>query len=289
MTSLSDFTLNASRRSVAAPATPQHDCIPSTHSHIDPVNRQMYGFSTFPFDFTMENTPGSLMFSLKNVSKLYRTGDIETAALDNVSLDISGGEFISIMGPSGCGKSTLLNILGLLDSPTSGDYFVFGKNVAQASEAVLSQIRKENVGFIFQSFNLIQELSVAENVELAILYHKLPAIERRERVMQALERMQIAHRAEHRPSQLSGGQQQRVAIARALVSKPKLILADEPTGNLDSSHGEEVMRLLTELNQDGATIIMVTHSHTHANYASRIVNLFDGQIVAENFLETRAI
>lgn len=236
-----------------------------------------------------EDTLGSLMFSLKNVSKLYRTGDIETAALDNVSLDISSGEFISIMGPSGCGKSTLLNILGLLDSPTSGDYLVFGENVARLPESRLSQIRKENVGFIFQSFNLIQELSVAENVELAILYHKLPASERHTRVIQALERMHIAHRAEHRPAQLSGGQQQRVAIARALVSNPKLILADEPTGNLDSTHGEEVMRLLTELNHDGATIIMVTHSHTHANYASRIVNLFDGQIVAENFLETRVV
>lgn len=258
-------------------------------SHMDQDGDQLYGSWSSAPKFAARDTLGSHMFSLKNVSKLYRTGDIETAALENVSLDISSGEFISIMGPSGCGKSTLLNIIGLLDSPTSGDYFVFDENVARMSEAKLSKIRKENVGFIFQSFNLIQELSVAENVELAILYHKLPAAERRTRVMAALERMQIAHRAEHRPSQLSGGQQQRVAIARAIVSKPKLILADEPTGNLDSAHGEEVMRLLTELNKDGTTIIMVTHSHTHANYASRIVNLFDGQVVAENFLESRAM
>lgn len=259
------------------------------YSHMDQDGDHLYGSGSSAPKFAARDTLGSLMFSLKNVSKLYHTGDIETAALENVTLDISSGEFISIMGPSGCGKSTLLNIIGMLDSPTSGDYFVFGENVARMPEAELSKIRKENVGFIFQSFNLIQELSVAENVELAVLYHKLPAAERRTRVMEALERMQIAHRAEHRPSQLSGGQQQRVAIARAIVSKPKLILADEPTGNLDSTHGEEVMRLLTELNKDGATIIMVTHSHSHANYASRIVNLFDGQIVAENFLETRAV
>lgn len=289
MNSLCDLSPEFTRPPAVTTATGLPDCAPSTHSHIDPIGPRMYGSPTFPHDFMAEDTLGSLMFSLKNVSKLYRTGDIETAALDNVSLDISGGEFISIMGPSGCGKSTLLNILGLLDSPTSGDYFVFGENVARFSEAQLSHIRKENVGFIFQSFNLIQELSVAENVELAILYHKLPAVERRARVEEALERMQIGHRAEHRPSQLSGGQQQRVAIARALVSKPKLILADEPTGNLDSTQGEEVMHLLTELNKEGATIIMVTHSHTHANYASRIVNLFDGQIVAENFLEARAV
>lgn len=244
---------------------------------------------TIPQSQSAEDSLGSPMFSLKNVSKIYRTGDIETTALDKVTLDISSGEFISVMGPSGCGKSTLLNIAGLLDSPTTGDYFVFGENVARADESELSRIRKDNIGFIFQSFNLIQELSVAENVELAVLYHKLPAAERQARVSEALERMQIAHRAEHRPSQLSGGQQQRVAIARALVSRPKLILADEPTGNLDSTQGEEVMRLLTELNNEGATIIMVTHSHTHANYANRIVNLFDGQIVAENFIEARAV
>lgn len=229
------------------------------------------------------------MFSLKNVSKVYLTGDVKTTALNDVTLEISSGEFVSIMGPSGCGKSTLLNIIGLLDSPTSGDYFVYDDNVARASEAKLAKIRKDTVGFIFQSFNLIQELSVRENVEMALLYHKLPAAKRRARVEEALERMQIAHRADHRPSQLSGGQQQRVAIARALVSNPKLILADEPTGNLDSAHGEDVMQLLTELNQEGATIAMVTHSLTHANYAGRIVNLFDGQIVAENFLESRAM
>jgi putative ABC transport system ATP-binding protein len=232
---------------------------------------------------------GRPMFSLKNVSKVYKTGDIETTALNDVTLDISSGEFVSIMGPSGCGKSTLLNIIGLLDSPTGGDYFVFEDNVARSSEAELSRIRKDTVGFIFQSFNLIQELSIAENVDMALLYHNLPAAERKVRVKEALERMQIAHRAEHRPAQLSGGQQQRVAIARALVSKPKLLLADEPTGNLDSLHGEDVMHLLTELNKEGATIVMVTHSLTHANYANRIVNLFDGQIVAENFLETKAM
>lgn len=258
---------------------------------VDPERGQRYGSMSFAPSLSLSHATqtslGSLMFNLKDVSKVYRTGDIETTALDQVTLDISSGEFISIMGPSGCGKSTLLNIIGLLDSPTSGDYFIFGENVARANETRLSHIRKENVGFIFQSFNLIQELSVGENVELALLYHKLPAAERRTRVTAALERMQIAHRAEHRPAQLSGGQQQRVAIARALVSNPKLILADEPTGNLDSTHGEEVMRLLTELNEEGATIIMVTHSHTHANYASRIVNLFDGQVVAENFLEAR--
>lgn len=265
----------------------------ASHTRVDPEGKQRYGSRTFmqsPAPSHLgETCPGSLMFSLKDVSKIYRTGDIETTALDEVTLDISSGEFISIMGPSGCGKSTLLNIIGLLDSPTNGDYFIFGENVARADETRLSKIRKDNVGFIFQSFNLIQELSVAENVELALLYHKLPTAARRARVIEALERMQIAHRAEHRPAQLSGGQQQRVAIARALVSDPKLILADEPTGNLDSAHGEEVMRLLSELNKDGATIIMVTHSHAHANYASRIVNLFDGQVVAENFLETRAM
>lgn len=262
-------------------------------TRVDPDGKRRYGSMSFAQSNAQshvgETCPGSLMFSLKDVSKIYRTGDIETTALDEVTLDISSGEFISIMGPSGCGKSTLLNIIGLLDSPTSGDYFILGENVARANEARLSQIRKDTVGFIFQSFNLIQELSVAENVELALLYHKLPATERRARVTSALERMQIAHRAEHRPAQLSGGQQQRVAIARALVSNPKLILADEPTGNLDSSHGEDVMRLLTELNGEGATIIMVTHSHSHAAYASRIVNLFDGQVVAENFLEARAV
>lgn len=253
-----------------------------------------YGFLTEPREHRsapprQSASHRSFMFTLKNVSKIYRTGDIETTALNDVTLEISAGEFVAIMGPSGCGKSTLLNIIGMLDSPSRGDYLVQDENVADASEVRLSQIRKETVGFIFQSFNLIQELSVAENVELALLYHKLPRAERRDRVMEALERMQIAHRAEHRPAQLSGGQQQRVAIARALVSKPKLILADEPTGNLDSAHGEDVMHLLTELNQEGATIVMVTHSLTHANFASRIVNLFDGQIVAENFLEERAM
>ena len=271
--------------------------MPSTTPTMDLMQNHRYGSpskptgsaSIDPGDQDKGLSPGDSMFSLKNVSKVYRTGDVKTTALNDVTLEISSGEFVSIMGPSGCGKSTLLNIIGLLDSPTSGDYFVFDDNVARASEAKLAKIRKETVGFIFQSFNLIQELSVRENVEMALLYHKLPAAERRSRVEDALERMQIAHRADHRPAQLSGGQQQRVAIARALVSKPKLILADEPTGNLDSAHGEDVMQLLTELNQEGATIVMVTHSLTHANYAGRIVNLFDGQIVAENFLESRTM
>ncbi len=222
------------------------------------------------------------MFRLDKVSKIYRAGEVETTALLDISLDIDPGEFIAIMGPSGCGKSTLLNIIGLLDSPTSGDYFFHDQNVARYPESKLSALRKENVGFIFQSFNLIQELSVAENVDLALLYHDISAQERKRRVMGALDKMEIAHRAEHRPSQLSGGQQQRVAIARALVSEPKLILADEPTGNLDSAHGDEVMQLLGQMNQDGATIVMVTHSTIHANYAQRIVNLFDGQIIAES-------
>ncbi len=222
------------------------------------------------------------MLSLKHLTKVYRTTEVETTALRSVDLDIAAGEFVAIMGPSGCGKSTLLNIVGMLDSPSSGEYWFAGQNIAGWSEGQLSELRKNTLGFIFQSFNLVDELNVFENVELALLYHKdVPARERKVRVREALERMKIAHRARHRPQQLSGGQQQRVAIARAVVSRPKLILADEPTGNLDSATGEEVMQLLTELNGEGTTIIMVTHSRPHAEYAHRVVNLLDGAIVTE--------
>lgn len=223
------------------------------------------------------------MLKLKSLTKLYRTTEVETAALLSVDLEIAAGEFVAVMGPSGCGKSTLLNIIGMLDSPSSGEYWFAGRNIARWSESELSELRKNSLGFIFQSFNLVDELNVFENVELALLYHRdVPARERKARVRESLERMKIAHRAQHRPQQLSGGQQQRVAIARAVVSRPKLVLADEPTGNLDSATGEEVMQLLTELNGGGATIIMVTHSRPHADYANRIVNLLDGSITTEN-------
>ena len=222
------------------------------------------------------------MLSLKHLTKVYRTTEVETTALRSVDLDVAGGEFLGVMGPSGCGKSTLLNIVGMLDSPSSGEYWFAGQDIAGWTEGQLSDLRKNSLGFIFQSFNLVDELNVFENVELALLYHRdVSARDRKTRVREALERMKIAHRARHRPQQLSGGQQQRVAIARAVVSKPKLILADEPTGNLDSATGEEVMQLLTELNGEGTTIIMVTHSRPHAEYAHRIVNLLDGAIVTE--------
>ncbi len=222
------------------------------------------------------------MLKLHDMFKVYRTDEVETVALNGVNMEIDQGEFVAIMGPSGCGKSTLLNIVGLLDNPTSGDYFFFDENVAQYSEAQRSIIRKKNIGFIFQSFNLIDELTVAENIELALLYHKMPASERKDRVAAAMDRMGIAHRAKHMPGQLSGGQQQRVAVARAVVGNQPLILADEPTGNLDSVHGQEVMDLLRSLNQEGTTIVMVTHSPAHADYAHRTVNLFDGHIITDN-------
>lgn len=224
------------------------------------------------------------MIHLSNINKIFRTDKVETKALGDVSLEIQAGEFVAIMGPSGCGKSTLLNILGMLDRPDAGDYFFYGENIARYPEAKLSELRKHKIGFIFQSFNLIDELNVFENVELALLYQKMSTQERRARVQAALEKMEIVHRAGHMPSQLSGGQQQRVAVARALVSKPALILADEPTGNLDSSHGQEVMRLLTALNEEGATVVMVTHSIEHASYAQRRINLFDGKIIAQTQL-----
>ena len=222
------------------------------------------------------------MLKLHDLYKVYHTDEIETVALNGVNLEIEQGDFVAIMGPSGCGKSTLLNIIGMLDNPSDGDYFFFDENVAPYTEAKRSQIRKQNIGFIFQSFNLIDELSVAENIELALLYHNMPSAERKKRVAAVMDRMGIAHRANHMPGQLSGGQQQRVAVARAVVGDQPLILADEPTGNLDSVHGQEVMELLLSLNKEGTTIVMVTHSPSHADYAHRVVNLFDGHVVTEN-------
>ena len=222
------------------------------------------------------------MLKLHNLFKVYRTDEVETVALNGVNLEIEQGDFVAIMGPSGCGKSTLLNIIGMLDNPTDGDYLFFDENVAPYAESGRANIRKQNIGFIFQSFNLIDELNVAENIELALLYHNMPASERKRRVAEVMDRIGIAHRAGHMPGQLSGGQQQRVAVARAVVGDQPLILADEPTGNLDSVHGQEVMELLRSLNKEGTTIIMVTHSPSHADYAHRVVNLFDGHIVTEN-------
>ena len=223
------------------------------------------------------------MITLKHVAKIYRTTEVETTALGDLNLDIPKGQFIAVMGPSGSGKSTFLNIVGMLDSPSAGEYWFDGQNIVGLSQTQLAQLRKYAIGFVFQSFNLIDELNVLENVELALLYHgEVSARERRMRANEALERMKITHRKHHMPSQLSGGQQQRVAIARAVVARPKLILADEPTGNLDSANGEEVMQLLAELNDEGTTIVMVTHSPSHAEYAHRIVSLLDGTIVTEN-------
>ena len=222
------------------------------------------------------------MIKMHDLTKVYRTSDVETTALSHVNLEVEPGEFIAIMGPSGCGKSTLLNVLGMLDTPDAGSYNFGNEDVAGFSENQLADIRKQNIGFIFQSFNLVDELSVAENVMLPLLYQKVPPKERAERVQKVLERVGIAHRADHRPQQLSGGQQQRVAVARAVVTNPKLILADEPTGNLDSTNGEEVLELLNQLNGDGTTIIMVTHDQSHADHASRVVNMLDGRILSEN-------
>jgi putative ABC transport system ATP-binding protein len=221
------------------------------------------------------------MLRLENLSKVYRTETVLTAAIDNLTLEIADGDFAAIMGPSGCGKSTLLNILGMLDTPTSGAYRFAGEDVAGYGEARLADLRKRNIGFVFQSFNLIDELTVFENVELALLYHGIAERERRSRVETVMERVGIAHRAGHLPAQLSGGQQQRVAIARAVVAEPKLILADEPTGNLDSQHGAEVMDMLCSLNGEGTTIVMVTHSSHDAARAKRMVNLLDGRLVDE--------
>ncbi|WP_461631278.1 ABC transporter ATP-binding protein [Labilibaculum euxinus] len=222
------------------------------------------------------------MIKTENLCKTFRTEEVETSALSNVNLEIKKGEFVAIMGPSGCGKSTLLNIIGLLDNPSQGNFRFIENEVSHYSEKQRTKLRKENIGFVFQSFNLIDELSVYENVELPLIYQKVPAVERKLKVNEVLKRVQIENRSKHFPQQLSGGQQQRVAIARAVVADPNLILADEPTGNLDSANGNEVMNLLSQLNDEDTTIVMVTHSSSDAERASRIIQLFDGQIVSEN-------
>jgi len=225
------------------------------------------------------------MIKIENLEKVYRTEEVETKALNKVSLEVKEGEFVAIMGPSGCGKSTLLNILGLLDEPDGGSFQFLGTEISKFNERNRADLRKKNLGFVFQSFNLIDELTVFENVELPLIYLSVGAAERKEKVEKVLEKMQIMHRRNHFPQQLSGGQQQRVAVARAVINNPKLILADEPTGNLDSSNGNEVMELLTELNEAGTTVIMVTHSEHDARYAHRIIRLLDGEVVMENVRE----
>jgi putative ABC transport system ATP-binding protein len=216
----------------------------------------------------------------QNLSKVFRTEEVETTALDGVQLEVAEGEFVSLMGPSGCGKSTLMHILGLIDNPTSGSYQFLGREVSKYSNRERANLRKANIGFVFQSFNLIDELTVFENVELPLIYNDVPSSQRKERVEAVLARMNMTHRLKHFPMQLSGGQQQRVAVARAIVTQPKLILADEPTGNLDSEHGDEVMRLLQQLNKEGSTIVMVTHSEHDASFGNRIVRLLDGKVLA---------
>lgn len=223
-----------------------------------------------------------MLIQTENLTRIYRTDDIETTSLDQINLTINEGEFVAMMGPSGCGKSTLLNLIGLLDAPTAGRYSLMGTDVSGYNERQRALMRKANIGFIFQSFNLIDELTVFENIELPLLYLGFSAAERKQKVEDAMVRMEIVHRKKHFPQQLSGGQQQRVAVCRAIVTNPKLILADEPTGNLDSKNGEEVMKLLTTLNQQGTTILMVTHSNEHAKYAKRIVYMLDGKIVSIN-------
>jgi putative ABC transport system ATP-binding protein len=225
------------------------------------------------------------MIKTQNLKKLYTTEEVETTALDNVNIDIKEKEFVAIMGPSGCGKSTLLNLIGMLDNPSDGQYFFLGEEVSKYTERQRANIRKKNIGFVFQSFNLIDELTVFENVELPLLYLGVSTSERKKMVDEVLERMQIMHRKDHFPQQLSGGQQQRVAVSRAVVAKPALILADEPTGNLDSANGEEVMNIMTQLNEGGTTIIMVTHSPHDSEFAHRIIHLFDGHVVTENYKE----
>ena len=229
------------------------------------------------------------MIKTVGLKKLYTTEEVETTALDNINLEIQEGEFVAIMGPSGCGKSTLLNLLGLLDNPSGGEYHLLGEEVSTYRERQRANLRKGTIGFVFQSFNLIDELTVYENVELPLLYLGTPSSERKRRVTEVLDDMEITHREKHFPQQLSGGQQQRVAVARAVVAKPRLILADEPTGNLDSKHGEEVMGLLTALNEAGTTIAMVTHSPAYADYSHRIVSLFDGKIASENVVRKMGV
>ncbi|MDM3872460.1 ABC transporter ATP-binding protein [Porticoccus sp. W117] len=222
------------------------------------------------------------MLKLTGLTKRFATDEVETTALNGIDLEINDGEFVAVMGPSGCGKSTLLNVVGMLDTPDGGSYQFGSEEIANYNENQRAELRKQNLGFIFQSFNLIDELTVHENVDLALLYQGVPAKERKQRVTEVLERMNIAHRAKHFPQQLSGGQQQRVAIARALVGKPKLVLADEPTGNLDSKHGQEVMGMITDLNKNGTTVLMVTHSEEHAQYAHRVVHMLDGQVISQS-------
>ena len=224
------------------------------------------------------------MIETRNLKKIYTTEEVETTALEHVNLNVKEGESVAIMGPSGCGKSTLLNILGLLDNPTEGGYYFAGEEVSGHSERQRSDLRKGNIGFVFQSFNLIDEITVYENIELPLLYLKTPVKERKERVQEVMDQMKLTHRKGHFPQQLSGGQQQRVAVARAIVGRPKLILADEPTGNLDSTNGKEVMGLLTELHEKGATLIIVTHAQAYAEYAQRIIYLLDGHIMTENMV-----
>ncbi len=219
------------------------------------------------------------MLKLEHISKTYRAAEVQTAALDDISLEVPQGQFLAIMGPSGCGKSTLLNIMGMIDSPTAGSYWFMGEDIARCSEQDLTLRRRAGVGFVFQNFNLVDDLNVAENVEVALIYRRVPAAERRRRVAAALERVDLAHRAKHMPRQLSGGQQQRVAVARALVSDPKVILADEPTGNLDSANGDAVMTMLTGVAKAGTTIVMVTHSEQHAARADRVAHMLDGRFV----------
>lgn len=221
------------------------------------------------------------MIKTTNLRRVFRTDQVETTALNDVSIEVAEGEYVSVVGPSGCGKSTLLNILGLLDTPTEGEYYLLGERVSQYAEKDRSRLRKRNIGFVFQSFNLIDELNIYENVELPLLYQNVPSSQRKSRVEEVLEEFDLTPRMNHFPQQLSGGQQQRVAVARAIVSKPRLILADEPTGNLDSLHGDEVMRSLTSLNENGTTIVMVTHSPRYAECARRLIHLFDGKIVDE--------
>jgi putative ABC transport system ATP-binding protein len=225
------------------------------------------------------------MIKTKNLVKVFTTAEVETTALNNVNVEIQAGEFVAVMGPSGCGKSTFLHLAGMLDSPTSGEYYFMGEEVSRYPEKKRAQLRKGNIGFVFQSFNLIDELSVYENVELPLLYLKVPAAERKRRVQAVLEHLELAARRSHFPQQISGGQQQRVAVARAIVADPAVILADEPTGNLDSAHGEEVMKMLVALNESGTTVVMVTHAPAYADYAHRVIHLFDGHVVTENLKE----
>ncbi|MES2627068.1 MAG: ABC transporter ATP-binding protein [Pseudomonadota bacterium] len=222
------------------------------------------------------------MLKLHGISRLFKSDEIQTQALNNINIEIGAGEFVAIMGPSGCGKSTLLNIIGVMDRPTSGDYFFNGVNVVGFSESRLSDIRKDHIGFIFQAFNLVDELSAYRNIELALLYHDVPAVERRQQVEAVMEKVGITHLAKSRPSQLSGGQQQRIAVARAIVARPALLLADEPTGNLDSGNGRTIMEILNQLNNEGTTIVMVTHNQLDADYAHRTINLFDGCVALES-------